>query len=171
MQKEEKFSNWFDKARKGEKGYDMMYRCKDTYIITSERDMEMITTLVLFVWEDKKLKFHYSWTVGQELEEKENVIFIIKKDKKLMLCLDNKEIYSFENKKENAGNEKVMIYWKSDFVSTLVFASNQAKEVESVVSINSRDNEISAIEIVVNQIAKGLLDKQCERRKNNENQC
>ena len=171
MEKEKKFTNWLEKARKGDKDYEMVYRCKDTYVITSESDMEMISTLVMFIWENGKLNFHYSWTVGEKLEEKENVTFIIKKDKKLMLCLDNKEIYSFENNKENDENQKILICWKSDFASTLIFASNQAKEIESLVSINSRENQTNAIEIIVNQLAKDLMDKQNERRENDENEC
>jgi hypothetical protein len=109
-----KFDKWISNAKRRAKDYELVYPYNDMYIMTMEDCVEDICNLEILIWENGKLNFQYSWSKGEKLQYKEKVVFVSKKQKKMLLCVKDKKLYSFGNndEKKQDENQEIFIYRK-----------------------------------------------------------
>lgn len=164
MEQFEKFDKWISNAKRRAKDYELVYPYNDTYIMTMEDCVEDICNLEILIWENGKLNFQYSWSKGEKLQDKEKIMFVSKKQKKMMLCVKDKNLYSFGNgvDKKREENQEIFIYRKGTETSSLIFASSQRGKIEQLNDIHLDENRIDATEIVIKQMVKDLALKQKE---------
>lgn len=159
-----KFDKWISNARRRAKDFELVYPNKDTYIMTMEDCVENVCDLEILIWENGKLNFQYCWSEGRDLKNKEKVVFITKKQKKMMLCVEDKKLYSFgiDDAKKQDENLEILIYRKGTETYSLIFASSQTGKIEQINEIYLDENRIDATEIVIKQMVKELTLKQKE---------
>lgn len=155
------FQKWISNARRKGKDYELLYPNEDAYKMLTEDFWEDVCNLQILIWENGKLNYQYSWSKGEGLQDKEKVVFVTKKQKKMMLCVEDKMLYSFGNDdKKQDGNQEIFIYRKGTETYSLIFASSQTGKIEQLNEIIVNENKVYATEIVLKQMIKEVVSKQ-----------
>lgn len=164
MTYEERFRKWVNNARRGDKDYELTYPNDDVYKMITDDYWEDVLNLEILIWENGKLNFCYSWS-KKGVQDKKKVMFVTKKQKKMMICVEDTEVYSFGNndEKKQDENQEIFIYRKGTETSSLIFASSQTGKIEQHNDIYLDENRIDATEIVIKQMVKDLSLKQKEK--------
>lgn len=155
MNNGEKSSKWYEKAKKGEKGYDMIARSNGKWYYTSRNDVEEISALTIIKAVGKKYECFYQWEDGKMTKEKDFSI-VIKDDQKLMLMDSEEGIFAFGLSEADDNVTDIVIIFVVKNVSTTITASKDTSEIEIRYCILASQKDI-LIE-VLNYFFSGSLD-------------
>lgn len=90
----DKFNKWFEKAKNGEKGYDMIVFSNGKWYYISRNDVEEISAMTIIKITAKKYECFYRWK-DEEITKEKDFSIIIKDEKKLMLMDGEEGVLAF----------------------------------------------------------------------------
>lgn len=157
MQKETKFENWIQKSIEGEKGFEIVYCNNGEWRWRAENYKDDIVSLVIVLWRNQEIKFTYVWDRDKEKisNEQNELKFVIKSNKKLMLFDGINEIFTFGFENDVENDESIMIFYQHEESGSFIVASTKAPEIRMERYLKNHD--IDAMKVFVELICSRLI--------------
>ena len=128
----DKFHNWIDKAKKGDKDYMFLTKTSDNlwYLVSNMR-AEPIKSLKVAADNGQGLHPIYLYDAGKSEEGEFISTIVIKNDSKMLVASANEiNAYGIEGSKPSV--KAFFIYIQTDGIHNILFAHEQAKKINVV---------------------------------------
>lgn len=153
--KEIKFESFFQKAMKGEKGYEIGCFVNGLCRWRAEDFGDDIISLTILIWNNSEVKLYYDWNKENAKNEQNLLKFIIKNNKKLMFFDGKNEIFAFGFEEDEDRDESIMIFYQHEETGCFIVASSKTLDIR--VERYLRNNKVDAMKVFVDQIYSSLI--------------
>lgn len=120
-----KFQAWTQNVEKKERGYEFIYCCNNQCIYREEEYMMHLQYIMVALWKDGKVTILHEYDESKESNNSTTVALVIKKQKKVILSVNEMELLYSIGLDEDNSQDRLIIFYRCNGMATIMTFTNE----------------------------------------------